>query len=387
MENSTLIISLALVSAICSVALFANWYSNRLVPGLLHLAIGYAITAVGIILLTTQTSVSPIISVLIANILIMGGRIPFLFGLTAFWNQEKSQLRLFCLVWFLGTAIGLLYFTMIDESVMWRIRIYTIMMVIFSCCYVYILLQGLRIEHKLRPVMAVTTNFGAYALITLFSINALGEFVLMLVRPGIPLTDPDAGTALLLLGAIITMIVTAISVVIMTTEELSVEHKENSIYDPITTILNHRTFLEVSQRVLGVALRHSKPVSILLIEVTNLDEISKQFGVRVANELLRHFSMMATDRRRNEDVLARSTYNQFHLLLPGVDEAGAQVVITKILNAVNGEDFVYRGKKQDIKMAIAAITRREEDLHLVQMLQEIELVLFRVKREQDLQTG
>lgn len=377
MENIALIASLALVSSVCSLALFANWYSNRLVPGLLMIATGYAITAVGTLLLTTQGSVTPILSVLLANALLLGGRIPMLFGLTSFWNQEKSQLPIFCIVWLAGTLIGFYYFTLVDESVVWRIRINTVMGVIFSLCFVYILIKGIRIEAKLRPVMAITSNLGAYALIGLYSLNALGETVLMLLRPGVPLTDPDAGTSLLLLGAIFTMLFSAIAFIVMTMEELSVEHKENAIFDPITTILNHRAFLEVSQRVLGVALRYTKPVSMVIIEVTNLDEVAKLFGVRVANELLRHFSLMATDRRRNEDVLARATFNKFHLLLPGVDEAGAQVVISKIKGVVQSEDFIYRGNRLSAKLRIASITKREEDLHLQQMLQECELALFK----------
>jgi len=86
---------------------------------------------------------------------------------------------------------------------------------------------------------------------------------------------------------------------------------------------------------------------------------------------------MATDRRRNEDVLARATFNKFHLLLPGVDETGAQVVISKIKDAVQDEDFVYRGHRLEAKLRIASITKREEDLNLQQMLQECELALFK----------
>jgi PleD family two-component response regulator len=69
------------------------------------------------------------------------------------------------------------------------------------------------------------------------------------------------------------------------------------------------------------------------------------------------------------------------MLLPGIDEAGAQIIIEKIRQAVMGEDFIYRGNKLKIKMVIATITKREEDLHLLQMLQESELALFKAKQK------
>ncbi|PCI75132.1 MAG: hypothetical protein COB20_13600 [SAR86 cluster bacterium] len=381
MDNQILTIALALVSMITGVALLVNWASNRQIPGLFRIAMGYMATCVGILLASMQGTLPPVISVLIANALIMGGRIPVLSGLANFWNQEKSKLPLICFVWFLGTMAGIYYFTFIDESVLWRIRIYTAMMVIFSVSVAYVLAKGLKIEHKLRPVMAINTNFGAYLLLTLSVFNAVMESIFVLFRDGQPIASSEGATTVFLLGYFVTVTIFAISIIIMTMEELKVEYQEDAIFDPITTILNERAFIEVSNRVLGVALRYTKPVSMLTIELTNLDDVVKLHGTKVGNSMLRHFALMATDRRRNEDVLARSSYKQFRMLLPGVDEAGSQVVIKKIEDAVLGEEYVYRGNSLRAEFLVCAITKREEDLHLQQMLQEGEVDLIRMKQQ------
>lgn len=378
-----LLIALSLVSFVNGVALFVNWASNRHIPGLLKIAIGYAVTSVGILLVCMQNILAPALSVFVANGLLMGGRLPVLAGLASFWNQEKTRLTLFCLVWFLGTMAGYYYFTFINECMLWRLRIYTVMMVIFSLCTAYILVKGLRIERKLRPVMAITTNFGACILLTLFCFNAVTEFSLMFFRSGVSVLESETATTILLLGSIVNMVIFTLGILIMTTEELTVEYQEDAIYDPITTILNHRTFIEVCNRVLGVALRHTKPVSMLTIKVINLDDITKQYGVKVGNKLLRHFALMATDRRRNEDVLARSSHNEFRMLLPGVDEQDAKVVIQKIQEVAAGEEYVYRGVSLKAEFLISAVTKREEDLHLQQMLQEGEVELFKLEQAQN----
>jgi len=257
------------------------------------------------------------------------------------------------------------------------------MMVIFSASIVYILARGLRIERKLRPVMAMNTNFGAYLLLTLSSFNVISEPILALFRVGQPITSLEQATTILLLGGLVTVTIFALSVIIMTMEEVAVEYQENAIYDPITTILNHRTFIEVSNRVLGVALRYTKPVSMLTIELVNLDAIVKQHGAKVGNAMLRHFALIATDRRRNEDVLSRTSYKQFRMLLPGVDEAGVKVVVQKIESAILGEEFVFRGNALKAEILISAITKREEDLQLQQMLQEGEVEVFRMQQLKD----
>tara|TARA_B110000444_G_scaffold253565_1_gene284648 strand:- start:553 stop:777 length:225 start_codon:yes stop_codon:yes gene_type:complete len=68
------------------------------------------------------------------------------------------------------------------------------------------------------------------------------------------------------------------------------------------------------------------------------------------------------------------------MLLPGVDEAGADIVVQKIKDAEIGEEFVYSGNSIKAKFLISAITKREEDLHLHQMLQEGEVEIFRMKQ-------
>lgn len=381
MENQTLAIALGLVSLVTGIALLVNWASNRQIPGLLRIALGFMATCVGILLLSLQGTVTPIVSVFLANVLIMGGRIPVLSGLAHFWNQETSKIPLFSLVWFLGTAAGFYYFTFIDDSVVWRVRLFTVMMILFSLGVAYLLFNGLRIERKLRPVMAINSSYGAYLLLTLSLFDAIAESILLIFRDGQPIASPDTAIGIFLLGAIVNIVIFTISIIIMTMEELKVEHQENAIFDPITTILNHRTFIEVSNRVLGVALRHSKPVSMLTIEVINLDDVIKKHGNKVANKLLRHFALMATDRRRNEDVLARSSYKQFRMLLPSVDAEGAAVVVKKIHDAVLGEEYIYRGNALKIEFLISAVTKREEDLHLQQILQEGEVELFKMKQK------
>ncbi len=381
MEDQNLPIALALVSTVAGIALLVNWGGNKQIPGLLRIALGFMITCVGILLISQQGTLPPVLSVFLANILIMGGRVPVLSGIAQFWNQENSKIPLVALVWFLASAVGFYYFTFVDDALTWRVRIVTVMNILFALGVAYLLVRGLKIERKLRPVMAISYSFGAYLLLTLSLFDATAEAVLLVFRDGQPITSPETATSVFLLGAIVNLVVFTISIIIMTMEELKVEHQENAIFDPITTILNQRTFIEVSNRVLGVALRYSKPVSMLTLELTNFDAIVKMHGAQVGNALLRHFALMANDRRRNEDVLARTSYKQFRLLLPGVDEAGAKVVIKKIEDAIIGEEYVYRGTPLKADFLIVAVTNREEDLHLPQMLQEGEVELYNKQQE------
>jgi diguanylate cyclase (GGDEF)-like protein len=381
MESQSLLLTLTLVAGISCLAVFINWASNRHIPGLQAIAFGFLINNLGFVLLSTQGMLTPLLSIVLAYILILAGRIPVLAGLARFWGQEKSRLPLISVGLFLLTAAAIIWFTSFNSDPIWRIRIYSSLMVFFSLANISLILNGLRVQRRLRPVMSASSNFGAFLAIMLFGFNAVTEFILMIVRTGELATRPEDGLALLLLGSIFTTVVFAFAIIIMTMEELTVEHKENAVFDPVTTILNQRSFMEVGQRILGVALRYSQPVTLLSIEVENMDEVVKKHGYKIANEMLKHFSLVTTDRRRHEDILARSGQNRFMMLLPGVDEEGARVVSTKIKNSLSSAAFEYRGESIDVQVSIAPITCREEDLDLQQMLQEGEVELFRLRNQ------
>ena len=68
-------------------------------------------------------------------------------------------------------------------------------------------------------------------------------------------------------------------------------------------------------------------------------------------------------------------------MLPGVAQDGAQVVVEKISKANQERAFEIDGKKIEIDFLVSAITRKEEELNLQQMLQDGELELAKLKAE------
>lgn len=379
LHTPTLVLVTGLVTLVASIALFINWIANRHVPGLLKIAIGYVLNAVGLTLLSQQEYLHPALSVVMANGTVLFGRILIILGLAEYWKQEDSKLPGINLFVLAGWLLGYIYFTFINDSMSSRIALYTPVSVFINLCAIYILFNGIRIERGLRPVMSATAHYGAYLLIVMMVLNSLGETTLAFMRDSASLMEPDLATGLLFLGIVLSVMIFPFAIIIMTMEELSVEHEENAIYDPITTILNKRTFLEVGQRIMGVALRYSKPVSLLTIEVINMQQIVEKHGHQAGNKLLRHFSLLANDRRRNEDVLARTSFKDFRLMLPGVAQDGAQVVVEKISKANKESDFEIDGKVIEIDFLVSAITRKEEELNLQQMLQDGELELAKLK--------
>lgn len=375
MENQTLIIALSMVAASCSAVLFLNWAGNRQIPGLLKIATGFLLTSIGVFLLATQGSAPPFVSIIAANLFLLGGRIPALIGFAEFWNQEKSRLPLICSIGFVLMMLGYSYFTFVDGSIIWRIRIFTVMSVGLSLSSIYIIANGLKLERKLRPASVTVPHTGAKLAILLFASNILVESFVINMRVGETLYTPNEATALMLLGAIVSIVAFSFAIVLMTMDELCLELKENAVYDPVTSVLNHRSFFEVGERLLESESRNKNWATLVTVEIENIEEIEGRHGPRVVNDLLLHFSKIAISRRRKQDVLTRSCLNVFRMLLPRVDEKLAAVVLRKVTEAITEEKYFYNEQQIEIEYRICAVTKQGEDLDLYQMIQESETLL------------
>ncbi len=382
MENLVPQLTLLIVAAVSNVALAVNWSINRSIPGLKLICLGFMIMTPGFVLIafSQSTTLSPLI--LIAISLTFSGRIPILLGLAEFWNQERSKLVIACVSIYIVTIAVFAFFVVTDSTSRLPAVFYWIAQLTFNIAAIYVIRRGLIIEQRLRPATAVSSHSGAYLAIALFSANIVADMGLMYLRTNPEIASAATITALALLVAVITISVFAFALIIMSMEELAVEYKENSVYDPITSILNHRTFVEVGQRVLGVALRYSQPVSMLTIELENMDKIIKDYGFKAGNHALRQFAHAITDRRRNEDVLARSGFKDFRMLLPGIDEKGARVVMEKIRAEIESQKISLDNSEVSLQLHICSVTCKEEDLHLQQMMQEGDVELYRLKQQQ-----
>ena len=129
----------------------------------------------------------------------------------------------------------------------------------------------------------------------------------------------------------------------------------------------------------GIALRYSEPVSLLTIEIDNMDSAVKKYNYRVANEMRRHFSMMATEGRHNKDVLAGPSFIDLRMLLPRVDEKVCEALINKVNKALKALGLLFRGEAITITATKSAVTQQEEDINLKGRMREGEVELYRLK--------
>jgi diguanylate cyclase (GGDEF)-like protein/PAS domain S-box-containing protein len=93
--------------------------------------------------------------------------------------------------------------------------------------------------------------------------------------------------------------------------------------DHLTALWNRRAFLEQLDIELERAVRHARPVSVLILDVDHFKPYNDEFGHLAGDEVLRDAARVLSDHARRSDFLARIGGEEFGALLPAADRDGA----------------------------------------------------------------
>ncbi len=141
--------------------------------------------------------------------------------------------------------------------------------------------------------------------------------------------------------------------------ESELQRKETS--DPLTGIANRREFMRVSENELQRHLRLGKPLSLVVLDLDHLQDISLNYGADVGDMVLVEVSKRMKRATRGYDCLARYGTEEFCVLLP---EAGADVadkIAARTLLTVQAMPVAAAGRELKISASIGVATLRQGD--------------------------
>ncbi|AWJ83972.1 hypothetical protein TSH58p_10845 [Azospirillum sp. TSH58] len=103
-----------------------------------------------------------------------------------------------------------------------------------------------------------------------------------------------------------------------------------SITDSLTGVSNRRHFVEAAEQELARARRYGRPVTLLMLDLDHFKSINDTHGHAVGDEALRAFTAASRALLRENDLLGRTGGEEFAILLPETDIAGARMVAERI---------------------------------------------------------
>lgn len=122
--------------------------------------------------------------------------------------------------------------------------------------------------------------------------------------------------------------------------------------DPITNLLNHRSFEERVRKEHEREQRKDRIYGIFMMDIYKLADINKKHGHDTGDKVIRIFSDYCRNFFRKSDVIGRWGDDEFIAFLPEVTKENAQSIADRLINSV--QDIAFKDTKgdKDVEMAV-----------------------------------
>lgn len=214
----------------------------------------------------------------------------------------------------------------------------------------------------LLPLCRMLGDRQASTLQKVVAIAYVVALVLLIVRGYAGLTLGDEMTllsqnthnALFFGGLYMIMLVGNMGFILMSKEAADEQLMRAATYDELTGLLNRRTFAARAKETIALCTRKREPLAFIIMDIDRFKRINDAHGHLAGDRVLRSFAEAMARQLRPYDVFGRIGGEEFTVLLPGVDEAGALEVAQR-MRAAAEDDLVDKTVRYTVSIGLTAL--------------------------------
>lgn len=152
--------------------------------------------------------------------------------------------------------------------------------------------------------------------------------------------------------------------------------------DALTQVMNRRSFLEEGNTQHQLALRHGRPLSLMMIDADHFKKVNDTYGHHVGDQVLVRLAQVAQDCLRTTDRLGRIGGEEFAVLMPETGLDQAEAVCQRLLQAVR-ETEVRTGADERLKftVSIGIAAMAPDSRGLDALMRQADAALYQAKAE------
>lgn len=161
---------------------------------------------------------------------------------------------------------------------------------------------------------------------------------------------------------------------------------ESATYESLTGLLRREAILEILERELERAVRYDRPLTVGMADLDHFKEVNDRYGHLAGDTLLKRVAQEIAGGLRSADAVGRYGGEEFLLVLPETDLAGARVVADKLRRLVEQvRSPMDDGTEASVTISIGLAGREDPELpeepSVRELLEHADRALYRAKQE------
>lgn len=328
MHTPTALVTNVAVTLILGISLGAVAHRSR-PDGMRFWAWALGAHSLAYILFSLRGTVSDVISIVVANGLLACTLSLFAEGLYQFQQRRPPRV----LIW-TPVVLIVLIFSLLMQNAPARIAVSAVVF-IAQCVWFLVLVLW-----RPRDAPGRGRYFVALGLVMAmlgFMARAVGALSGAMTVTSITASDQIQATIFLV--ATITIMLISLGLVLMTKERADARNLSLALEDELTGLGNRRAILEQLAHHLAQARRSSRPLAVMVLDVDHFKRINDQHGHLSGDKALRDIAACLKERLRAQDILGRWGGEEFIIVLPDTEEAGAIQLAEQLRVAVERTRF------------------------------------------------
>ncbi|MBW8368382.1 MAG: GGDEF domain-containing protein [Arenimonas sp.] len=323
----------------------------------------------GFALLSLRDTLSPILSIVVANAFVVMGLTAYVVALRRFHGLPARHGPLAAAV--AAMVAASFYWGLVDPDLTSRLIVVSIILAGVlgtSAAIIY--------RHGRGPVRHVAgVPFAAAAAIMAY------RAVVLLFDPSLVTTVFQVTHVQLLTYAVASVlpVIATIGFLLLCTERSQHELERAARVDYLTGCYNRRAIEELATHSMAGARRHGLPLSLLVLDIDHFKRINDELGHAIGDLALMESVARIRTTLRTEDVLGRLGGEEFIVLMPNADGASAVQAGERIRSSFSAQPLRMDGHHRTVTLSIGVATLAPMDREFSQLLQRGDRAMYAAK--------
>ncbi len=150
--------------------------------------------------------------------------------------------------------------------------------------------------------------------------------------------------------------------------------------DPLTKLYNRRSFEKFVGTEISRSQRHKRQFALLYFDVDSFKHVNDSFGHPIGDVLLKQLGVLMEEELRKTDVLARISGDEFAIMLPETDLAGAADVAEKIRRQISETSFQLPEGSTRVQVSVGVAGFPENGESVDKLSIAMEVAMYKAKR-------